>query len=122
MIKLHEIKTLSALVLPLMAAFLAQKGMQFIDTLMMGWIGPEALAAGALGTSIFLVTLVFCMGILSLVGVGIVRAKGANNNHEIQSGLLHGQILALLLSIPAMLIIWHSPRILTSRGKFFNLI
>jgi MATE family multidrug resistance protein len=62
MVKFTEIKSILLLALPLIAAFLAQKGMQFIDTMMMGWIGPEALAAGALGTQVFFTILVFCMG------------------------------------------------------------
>ena len=117
MIKIHEIKSISALVLPLMAAFLAQKGMQFIDTFMMGWIGPDALAAAALGTSIFMTVLVFCMGILSAVGIFIVRAKGANHSKEIQSSLQHGLCLALFISLPCMLIIWFSPSVLSIIGE-----
>ncbi len=117
MIKIHEIKSIAALVLPLMAAFLAQKGMQFIDTLMMGWIGPDALAAAALGTSIFMTILLFCMGTLSSVGVFIVRAKGANNTKAIQSSLQHGLCLALFISFPCMLIIWFAPCVLSSIGE-----
>lgn len=117
MIKLHEIKSIAALVLPLMAAFLAQKGMQFIDTFMMGWIGPDALAAAALGTSIFMTVLVFCMGTLSSVGIFIVRAKGANNVREIQSSLQHGLYVGLMISFPCMLLIWFAPTILLRLGE-----
>ena len=122
MIKIHEIKSIATLVLPLMAAFLAQKGMQFIDTMMMGWIGPSALAAGALGTSIFMTILVFCMGTLSSVGIFIVRAKGANNADEIQSSLQHGFCLALFLSFPCMIIIWFAPHVLSTIGEDANVI
>jgi MATE family multidrug resistance protein len=117
MIKIHEIKSISALVLPLMAAFLAQKGMQFIDTMMMGWIGPSALAAAALGTSIFMTVLVFCMGTLSAVGVFIVRAKGADKVHDIKSSLHHGFFVAVLVSLPCMLVIWFAPSILARIGE-----
>ncbi|MBA2649614.1 MAG: MATE family efflux transporter [Legionella sp.] len=106
------------LVLPLMAAFLAQKGMQLIDTVMMGWIGPEALAAAALGLPIFMIIFLFCMGTLSSVGVFIVRAKGANNAPEIQSSLQHGLCIALCLSLPCMLIIWFTPHVLSSFGQY----
>ena len=117
MVKLHEMKSIAVLVLPLMAAFLAQKGMQFIDTIMMGWIGPEALAAGALGTSVFITVLVFCMGTLSSVGVFIVRAKGANHNHDIQTNLQHGLFLALMISVPCMLAVWFAPNVLLMIGE-----
>jgi len=90
MIKKHEIKSTINIALPLMAAFLAERGMQFIDTVMMGWIGPTALAAGALGTGIFVTMLLFCMGILSAAGIFIARSKGADNINDITSTMQHG--------------------------------
>ncbi len=94
-----------------MAAFLAQKGMQLIDTLMMGWLGPAALAAGAIGTAIFITILVFCMGTLSAVGVFIARAKGANDEKEMTVSLKNGIMLAITLSLPCIVIIWLAPHI-----------
>ena len=117
MIKKHEIKSIIIIALPLMAAFLAQRGMQFIDTVMMGWIGPTALAAGALGTAIFITVLIFCMGVLSSIGIFIVRAKGAGDIADVKSTLQHGFCLAVFLSIPCMLIIWFAPNILLKIGE-----
>lgn len=117
MIKIHEINSIAKLALPLMAAFFAQKCMQLIDTVMMGWIGPHALAAGALGTSIYITILVFCMGTLSAVGVFIVRAKGANDSDDVKSSMQHGLVLALLLSLPGMLLIWFAPHFLSLIGE-----
>src|SRR5262249_52407241 len=102
MIKKHEIKSIIIIALPLMAAFLAQRGMQFIDTIMMGWIGPTALAAGALGTAIFVTIVIFCMGVLSAIGVFIARAKGADNINDVKYIIQHGFCLALFLSVPCM--------------------
>lgn len=116
-IKHHEIKSITTLALPLIAAFLAQKGMQFIDTFMMGWIGADALAAAALGTSIFMTILVFGFGTLSAAGVFISRAKGANDDNDIQSSLKHGLCLALLLSLPCMFIIYIFPYFLPFLGE-----
>lgn len=109
--KTTEQKSTLSLILPLMAAFLAQKGMQLIDTVMMGWIGPSALAAGAIGTAIFMTMLVFCMGTLSAVGVFIARAKGAQDEKDITVSLKNGVMLALGLSIPCMIIIWLAPHL-----------
>jgi len=112
MIKTHEIKSTFTLILPLMAAFLAQKAMQLIDTFMMGWIGPTALAAGAIGTAIYMTTLVFCMGTLSAVGVFIARAKGANDKNDVRVSLQHGILMALILSVPGIGLIWFAPHLL----------
>lgn len=112
MIKNREIKSTISLILPLMAAFLAQKSMQFIDTLMMGWLGPSALAAGAFGTTIYMTVLVFCMGNLSAVGVFIARAKGANDKQEVIASLQNGIWMALILSLPCIGLIWLAPHFL----------
>lgn len=108
----HEIKSIITVAMPLMAAFLAQRGMQFIDTVMMGWIGSTALAAGAIGTAIFATILLFCMGVLSSIGIFIVRAKGEGNTTDVKLTMQHGFCLALLLSIPCMLLIWIIPHFL----------
>lgn len=116
--KTTEIKSTVSLILPLMAAFLAQKSMQFIDTMMMGWLGPSALAAGAFGTAIFITVLVFCMGTISSVGVFISRAKGANDKQGIKTSLQTGIWMAILLSVPCIIIIWLAPHaIIGSENK-----
>ncbi len=117
MIKKQEISSIIIIALPLMAAFLAQRGMQFIDTIMMGWIGPTALAAGALGTAIFATILISCMGVLSAIGVFIVRAKGEDNINDVKCILQHGLFLAVFLSIPCMIFIWFTPHILLKIGE-----
>lgn len=115
--KFKEIKTFVILCAPLAAAFLAQKGMQFIDTLMMGWIGPQALAAGALATNIFVTILVFCRGILSMIGISIVHARASAQVRDIQSLLHQAGYLALVMSIPAMLLAWQAPFYLVAMGQ-----
>src|SRR6185437_3062119 len=109
MTKKKEIKSTISIILPLMAAFLAQKAMQLIDTMMMGWLGPAALAAGAIGTTLFINTLVFCMGTLSSVGVFISRAKGENDTKNIVDSLHNGIFLALFLSILCIALLWIAP-------------
>lgn len=56
-------------------------------------------------------------GTLSSVGVFIVRAKGANDNQDIQINLQHGLCLALAISVPCMLAVWFSPHVLTMIGE-----
>lgn len=115
--KTSEIIDYLKLCLPLMAAFLAQKGMQFIDTLMMGWLGPEALAAGALATGIYFIILVFCRGVLSTFGVAIAHARGSAQVNQIHIVLQQGYYFALLLSLPSMLIAWFAPYGLAYAGQ-----
>lgn len=118
LIKTHELKSMTMLALPLMAALLAQKGMQVIDTIMLGWFGPVALAAGALAVTTFITVVVFCMGTLSVVGVFIMHARGADQHaDDIKSILQQGFCLALLLAVPGMLLVWQVPAILLKVGQ-----
>jgi len=114
---IHEIKTIFKLTAPLLMAFLAQKSMQFIDTVMMGWIGPEALAAGALGTAILFGVMTFCRGTISSVGVYISFSRGANNAEDIKSSLQNGIYLALLLGLPGAIFLWFAPNLLSVLGQ-----
>ncbi len=116
-VKSGEIKNFIVLCLPLAAAFLAQKGMQFIDTLMMGWIGPDALAAGALATNIFITILVFGRGAMNTVGVAIVHARGKTQEQLIPSILHQAFYLSIIIAIPAMLLAWQAPFYLTAMGQ-----
>lgn len=115
--KASEITDYLKLCLPLMAAFLAQKGMQFIDTLMMGWLGPEALAAGALAAGIYFIILVFCRGIISALGVAIAHARGSAQVGQINIVLQQGYYFALLLSLPSMSLAWFAPYGLAYAGQ-----
>ncbi len=117
MTKKTEINAIIIIALPLMAAFLAERGMQFIDSVMMGWLGPTALAAGALGTALFFTIIIFCMGVLSAVGVFIVREKGAGTLSNIKSIMHHGLYLAFFLSLPCMLVLWFTPLMLLRIGE-----
>lgn len=117
MSKKTELQAIIILAMPLMAAFLAERGMQFIDSVMMGWLGPTALAAGALGTALFFTIVIVCMGVLSAIGVFIVRAKGSHTLSHIKSIVQHGLYIAFILSIPSMVFLWYSPWLLLKIGE-----
>ncbi len=119
---IREISNILAISIPLMAAFLAQKGMQFVDTFMMGWIGPDALAAGALSTSLFITMMCFCMGCLSAVGIFIVRARGAEYEEDISHTLLHGILFVFLLCVPCTLLLWFISPLLLKIGITVSIV
>ncbi|MCG8694229.1 MAG: MATE family efflux transporter, partial [Minwuiales bacterium] len=57
-----EWRPLLALAVPLALSQLAQIAIGTTDVVMMGWLGPQALAAGSLGSSVFF--------LLFLIGLG----------------------------------------------------
>jgi MATE family multidrug resistance protein len=112
----NEITIIFKIAMPLVAALLAERGMQFIDTMMMGWLGATALAAGALGTALFVTAMVFSVGVLSCVGIFIVRAKVCDSR-ALNLNLQHGIYLALAIAFPCMLFLWFVPYFLARIGE-----
>ena len=62
-----ELRAPFLLAVPIVLTQLAQIALQTTDTIMMGWLGPRALAAGSLATSIYMSTFLFGLGILASV-------------------------------------------------------
>jgi len=113
----RELKQLVKLGIPLMAAFISQKGMQLVDAVMMGRIGSRALAAGVFGTGAYLTLTLFSLGLLSAVGVLIAAARGEEKLAEIPSILRSGFFQALILVVPGIAAIIFVPDFLWYIGQ-----
>lgn len=105
------------LAIPLAAAQLAQASTNFFDTLMMGWLGTQALAAGALGAVSFSFLVLICSGFLSAVGALAAVAFGAGDFERVGRLCCQGLWLAAGLSLPLMLFIWHTQGFLEYMGQ-----
>ena len=113
----YEIKATSRLAAPLVMTALAQMGMEIVDTLMMGMLGPHALASGALGTSTFMIIIIAGIGILSAVGVFTARAYGAKKPQQATRVVQQGLWFALFISIPTFAVLWWMPKLLLLIGE-----
>ncbi|OGT47305.1 MAG: hypothetical protein A3E83_00805 [Gammaproteobacteria bacterium RIFCSPHIGHO2_12_FULL_41_20] len=111
-----EARQLTKLALPAMLLFLSQKSLQFIDALMLGRLGSHALAAVAMGSAFFLLALMFCLGILSVIGAYISRAFGLNTAREIRRTMQHSFFLVCILAVPSMGMLWLMPDFLQVIG------
>lgn len=112
-----ELKASLQLASPLVAALLAQMAMELVNTVMLGKLSANALAAGGLGMAIFFTLIVLCNGIFSATGVMIARYYGAKNHVEISSTLSQSLYLALLLSIPCFVFLRAAPYFLVAIGQ-----
>ncbi len=89
-----------AIAAPIAVAQLGQMAMALTDTLMLGRIGENALAAGGLGASFFF-TCLFCLqGVVSGVAVLAARARGAGQAGEVPAAYWSGLAIATALSVP----------------------
>src|ERR1700753_4278699 len=74
----REIAATVSLSAPLVIANLASSLMTTTDIMMLGWLSPEALAAGALGYNLYFPLLLFGIGLISAASPIVARTVGAN--------------------------------------------
>ena len=113
---LRETPRLLAIALPLALAQLAQNSMGLVDTLMAGRLGADALAGIALGSvRAFFVTIVLA-SMLFAIGPMVAQATGARRPADAVRALRQGLLWSVLLTPPAMGLLWLLPAALARMG------
>ena len=95
-----EFRPMFRLAVPVVLAEMGWMTMGMVDTLMVGRISPEAIGAVGLGSSILMATCIFAMGLLLGLDTLVSQAFGAGDVDACHRWLVHGVVLALVLSIP----------------------
>lgn len=123
-----EFQAILRLAGPLIAAQLAHVVMVFTDTVMMGLLGPAALAGGGLGAASYAFVSIFCVGVIAAVGNLVAIRHGAGDAAGVtrltQNGLWLGWALALLAGLalwhlePALLYFGQAPESVTGAMQF----
>jgi MATE family multidrug resistance protein len=80
--------------------------MGLVDTVMVGPLGPAAIAATGMGTGVFSAIMIFGAGLMLGVDALVSRAAGAGRPDEGVRWLHQGVILALVVSPIGMLVTW----------------
>lgn len=112
----HAAET-ARLAAPLAIAQLSQMAMGVTDTILLGSLGADALAAGGLGASTFFVVVTLLQGILSSVSVTVANARGARADHRVPHIYWSGLVLSALLAVPAFVLLSFSQPILLAFGE-----
>ncbi|MBE9046582.1 MATE family efflux transporter [Pleurocapsales cyanobacterium LEGE 10410] len=112
-----ESKQFLKLAIPLAAAQVAQSLTGFFDTIMMGRLGVETLAAGGLASLTFFAILNTAAGVVMGISPLIAEAYGAGKKSRIEKLARQGFWLVLLLSLPMMLIIAHLDSLMLQFGQ-----
>ncbi len=113
----QEIRTTLTLAAPLALAQLAQMGMGLTDTVLLGALGRDALAAGGLGAGLFFTTAMVVQGLTMSVGILVAHARGAALPEKVAPLLRAGYVLTALTAIPLMLILWNAESLLLALGE-----
>jgi multidrug resistance protein, MATE family len=116
---LPELRALVALSGPLALTNLAQIAMGTTDVMMMGWLGPDTLAAGALGSNLYFMVLIFGLGLLNAATPMIARELGRGSPvvGDVRKIVQQGIWSAGCLALPAWLLLWWSQNLLVAMGQ-----
>ncbi len=98
----QEFRPMFHLAVPVILAELGWMAMGVVDTLMVGRLGPEAIGAVGIGSSLFIAIVVFAMGMLLGLDTLVSQAYGAGRIEDCHGLLLHGIVMSALVSIPSL--------------------
>jgi len=107
--ELIEILVLAA---PLATAQLAQMAMGITDTIMMGRVGSDALAAGGLGANVAFLLIIVGQGLVASLQPIIAQARGAADHSGFGRTLAAGLLISVVASVPVVLVLCHIDRLL----------
>ncbi len=115
----RELIALSALAWPIAATNLAQVAMSATDVVMMGRLGPDTMAAGALGANLYFIPLVAGIGLLNAVAPIAARALGRDPDarDDVARTVRQGLWSCVLLALPCWAILWWSEALLLAMGQ-----
>jgi MATE family multidrug resistance protein len=113
----YEIRALLHLAIPLTCIQVAEGMVHFVDSLMMGWLGTEVLAAGGLGAVIFWTFLALFTGLLEMTGALAAEAYGAQDPAKVSAINAQALWISLGVSIPTLVLFWNLDGILLFLGQ-----
>ena len=112
-----EFRSLIFLAIPLALAQLAQNSLGFIDTVMVGRLGDEALSGIAIGSAMFHFVGMIVSGILYAVSPMIAHQIGAGKKDNLTATVQQGFWIAILAFIPVVIVFWNAAPILRLLGQ-----
>ncbi|MCO6387538.1 MATE family efflux transporter [Aliihoeflea sp. 40Bstr573] len=104
---------------PMILTNLAQTAMTATDVMMMGRVGPEALAAGTLGSNVYFAPMIFGLGLILATSPMIARELGrrATSVRDVRRTVRQGMWAGLIVAVPIWLLLWQTEAILLAMGQ-----
>lgn len=114
-----EFRATLALAWPLILTNLTMSLIGATDVLMVGWLGPTELAASSLGFNLSMLLAIFGMGLV--MGASPLMAseigRFQHSVRDIRRTFRQTLWLVAMLSVPLLVILWHTGAILTLLGQ-----
>ena len=115
--RLSESIILLRIALPLIAAFLAELAMFVTTKIVVGREGYQELAAVGLAGDLSFEVVVILMGFLSIVGVLVAQAEGADRKQDAGHAARQGFIVAAIIGLPATVLVWNLSSVMVLTGQ-----
>jgi len=114
-----EVRATMALAWPIILTNLTQTALGVSDVIMMGWLGPHTLAAGALATNLNFAFVIFAIGLVTATAPLISSELGRklHSVRDVRRTVRQGLWSAVAISIPVWAVLWHAQAILTAIGE-----
>ena len=113
----REVRATLALAVPIVLVQLAQMSMSFVDVVMVGRLGTEALAAVVLGSTTYVTVSLLCIGVLVAVQPTVAQAVGAGDTAGAGRGARQGLWLATALGVPLTVALGYTEPVLLWTGQ-----
>ena len=112
-----ELRALLTLATPIVVIQVGVMFMGVVDTLMVGHLSAQALAAVAIGNLYFFGFAILAQGILHVLDPLVSQAVGAEDHPAIARAFQRGMVLAVVLSIPISLLMLPVGPLMTLAGQ-----
>ena len=111
-----ELRPLLKIAIPVILAEIGWMSMGLVDTVMVGPLGPAAIAATGMGSGVFTAIAIFGMGLMLGLDTLVSHASGARRLDECLRWLHHGVALALIVAPFVMILTWLAFRTIDAWG------
>ncbi len=114
-----EARALVALALPMIAGNVAWSGIAATDLLLLGRLGADGVAAGALAINLFNACMIFGIGLVTAASPLIASERGRrlHSVRDIRRTVRQTLWAVVLFVLPAWALLWHSQAILIAMGQ-----
>jgi MATE family multidrug resistance protein len=114
-----EVRATLSLAWPLILTNLAQVTLGATDVVMMGWLGADTLAAGALATNLNFAFLIFGLGLVTATSPLIATELGRRRHsvREVRRTVRQGFWVAATIAVPVWAALWQAEPILAALGQ-----
>ncbi len=115
----EEMRAMLQLSWPMILTNLGQTAMTATDVLMMGRLGPDALAAGSLGANLYFMPMIFGLGLMTAASpmIAIELGRKRHSVRDVRRTVRQGLWLSIMVSIPIWFFLWQAEAILMAMGQ-----